>query len=785
MTQIFNASDIKARLLQRVASTLEDYISFHEDISRDAREGWPTFSQSIRIKALLDNQRILVADDTGVNGKTFTATASKFALDKETGKKNPAVVIAPNCGMLNAWAEDEINRYAEYMNAPQQNVVTVEEYNDLRQVQKGTDFAVINWEKLSIEEDDKLGRWRLIDEALKRMNPELYILDECHNAKGSSSLRAKSMRRITEQTKGKHLMLLSATPIPNRYRDLGMIFHMLDPAKYSTPTMFSHVAPEVMKELLDRQVWFRLTRQDLKEELGLPDFKEFEIPVNLREDEAEAYFKGWADCVSLGEGLTELRKTLYDPRLSKYGAGITRGSSILEKAAELTDELTAKGEKIIIKTNYVTDVLDTVVDAVNHKRAVIAVHGAVPQSERKIAYWQFKNNPDMKVLVVSQVAEESLDLTTGDTPVSLLALEPEMTPREFTQFSGRVYRRGQRAPVKHFTFVPQSQFLNEMMIGYLGELAEEYGIKVPKKFKPRTIHADMLAMRKAKNAIVEKVYGGDRITKNEESVYDAAEIDRAVSHLEGLVSPSTFRSMKPFELSAVIQTRWRNLGEEQFDRLVHSRGWKKWRTLYEDGWKGGASEATNKLIGKIVDEEAKKGKYQPVVVSVGDGRAYFSRATGRPAIGVDLDEQWLKQGKKDCERKKIEYDFRVAPATDTTLPDKSTDVVVNAYTIFYLGQDDKRNEVEDAVIETNRIMRKGGKFVVALPYSIDDEAVSRFGENLGDYGFAQRSYLSPKQTKCNNMKNGCHILAYEKKKDVKARKGKDLSFYANRRRFAG
>jgi len=36
--------------------------------------------------------------------------------------------------------------------------------------------------------------------------------------------------------------------------------------------MFSHAPAAIMKELLDRQVWFRLTRQDLKEQLELPDF---------------------------------------------------------------------------------------------------------------------------------------------------------------------------------------------------------------------------------------------------------------------------------------------------------------------------------------------------------------------------------------------------------------------------------------------------------------------------------------------------------------------------------
>src|SRR3990167_7499628 len=145
--------DLRQRVLAGVRKTLESYLEFHEEVSANSAAGWPTFSQSIRIKALLDNKRILVADDTGVNGKTFTTAASKFALDK-TGSKHPALIVAPNSGMLNAWAPSEINRYAGYVGASEQNVVTVSEFKDFEKVDRDTDFAVVNWEKLSLGEKD-------------------------------------------------------------------------------------------------------------------------------------------------------------------------------------------------------------------------------------------------------------------------------------------------------------------------------------------------------------------------------------------------------------------------------------------------------------------------------------------------------------------------------------------------------------------------------------------------------------------------------------------------------
>lgn len=488
----------------------------------------------------------------------------------------------------------------------------------------------------------------------------------------------------------------------------------------------------------------------------------------------------------LGEGLAELRKSLYDARLSKYGAGIIQPGSKLKALADLTDKLVDEGQKVIIKTNYVHNgILKQIVDAVNHKRTVVEVSGDTDINSRKPLYWQWKNNPDVNVMVTSSVSEESVDLTTGDKPASMILMEPEMTPRGFNQLSGRIYRRGQTADVTMYSLISQSDVLNKMMTGHLQELAAQYGVKVPKKFRPRTIDDDMGAMRKAKDSIVNQIYGGERITKKQEKMYDADEVDRAVAHLEGLVAPSHFRSMKPFELSAIIQTRWRNLGEDQFERLVHSRGWKKWRNLYEDGWEGSASHVTNEIIGKLVDIEEQRLKYTPNVVSVGDGRAYFSRTTGRVSVGVDLDEKWMEQGRKDLEKKGIAYRPVVGSATDTTLPSDYADIVVNSYTIFYLGQDDKRNEVEDCVIETNRILRDKGRFIVSLPYSVDEPTVRRFNENLSSYGFRTLRYLGQKETKSNHMKNGCHIISFEKTENVSERQGKDLSFYHNRARFVG
>ena len=133
------------RLGEMVARELQGYLDFYDGMVSRTEPGWPTFSQSIRMKALLNNKRILVADDTGVNGKTFTAVASKFSLDDHLGERTGTLVVAPNSGMLNAWSSDEVNRYAGYVRAGRQEVVTIENYSGLERVTGDTDFAGRRW----------------------------------------------------------------------------------------------------------------------------------------------------------------------------------------------------------------------------------------------------------------------------------------------------------------------------------------------------------------------------------------------------------------------------------------------------------------------------------------------------------------------------------------------------------------------------------------------------------------------------------------------------------------
>ncbi len=834
----------------RIRDMMSGLINFYHETIKDTEPGWPSWAQILRIHGIMHNDRILNADGTGINGKTFAAVASKIIRENEYGSINRTLVIAPNGGLLNAWAGSEIDRYASKMHARKQKTVTIEDYVDLKKVTNDTDFVVLNWEKLRLQKGTK--RFNEFKQFLESYNPSFFVLDEVHNAKSISSLTTQTLLELVPYTyhldkskqaddwrdqvlykdkkdgKGqvpasKDVMLLSATPIPNRYKDLSIIFHLLNPIKYTDPRIFRSAPADIMRELLGQQVWFRLTRDQVKDDLGLPDLLEEKIEVELTNKEAEIYFRAWSDCVMLGAGFVELRKILYNPSLSKYADEDTPkySSKMLELAKRAKKDL-ARGEKVAIHTSYVTGVIEPLTELLGKFCKVEYVIGDVDLADRKDAITLWRNSKKPGTLILSSVGNESMDMTTGKVPVNLYSLEPEMTPREYEQLQGRFHRRGQEATVTHRTLVAKSEHLNRLMMESLDSLSEEYGVEIPKNFRARTIDADLFAMRIAKQKIIEKIYGCVDISKIEQMIYDADSSDKNLStYSDSLFLLRRLRSKTPWQQAMKMQAEWRNLGEEKFGTLIKRDVWKEWREFHEQGWERSISDYTLQAVGAIIDTLPKKQKGPYNIVDVCSGAAYFSRATGKEATCVDIDRKFLKMGREKIDEINVKLNgsamnnsYIEATATNLEgITSRSTDILVNSYGLMYLGQDENRHELEEAVLEVNRVLKDNGYHIIALPHSTNRWAIKKFSKLMQEYGFKTVQELTPdyfknarRQTKSMQgelngtaddegakqnlngalkknplLNNGAYILVYQKQKTVDRLQGISFSFYDNAR----
>ena len=614
----FDPLSIRRNLVSGLVGKLQSNIDFHENawmINQQA--SWrPTFAQSVRINALLEHDRIIVADDTGINGKTFTGVGSKFQLDRVTQKRNCAFIIAPNSGLCDAWSQGEINFYAQKVGAPQQKVIAIQNYSDLGHIPTSPDyrpdFVAINWEKLAKRKDNH--NWLTLEAFIRKLNAEIYILDECHRGKSLSSLTGRRTKDVIQYTIGKKVLALSATPAANRHADLAMVFHMLDPIKYPHPEQFAFSGSEAMAGFLAGEQWYRLTRDQMRESLGMPTPVEEVITVGLTEAESLAYFTAWQDCVMLGQGLSELRKLLIYPTLSPYSGPFEQiQASKIIALERLVNQSISDGRKVVVKSNLVhcgpeeRYFLKKLVAQVGAQDDTLVIHSQHTLRQRKEIARKFREQAQYTRMFCTPASEESVSFLTGDIPCDLYFLEPDMTPRAERQITGRVDRRGQRGDVRLRYLLAKSDLATTMMQECVQFLARRYGIKIPKKFKPRFIDEDMFNMRVEKNKINDKIYACHTLTRSEEKINDANTLFQAAAHFSSSIQGDNVRKkIGPFELATLTQAAWRNIGEEQYAKLVQTRGYKKWKQNYEEGHQGSASQISQQVLNRWLVEYEKK-----------------------------------------------------------------------------------------------------------------------------------------------------------------------------------
>ena len=155
--------------------------------------------------------RALLADEMGL-GKTIQAIAY-MALHKD---QRPAVVVVPASLKLN-W-QREINRWMPGENA---NVVS------------GKGGKLVG--NIDIINYDVLGDHA---ETIRRINPKLVIIDECHYTKNLKAQRTKAVRDICKGVK--HIIALSGTPIVNRPVEFYNVLSLLNPQMFPSFQRFAN-----------------------------------------------------------------------------------------------------------------------------------------------------------------------------------------------------------------------------------------------------------------------------------------------------------------------------------------------------------------------------------------------------------------------------------------------------------------------------------------------------------------------------------------------------------------
>lgn len=198
-------------------------------------------------------------------------------------------------------------------------------------------------------------------------------------------------------------------------------------------------------------------REDLaeyvvKKKLDLPDNLD-EVEDELSADEYEAYSEQVVDQATAAETIPELEAEIIILRgLEQDAATVVQSgndrkweefSRLLQDRPEMR---TADGRrrKLIVFTEH-RDTLNYLMARIRgvlgREDAVVTIHGGINRDDRRKTQEEFRNNPDVQVLIATDAAGEGVNLQNANLMVNY---DLPWNPNRMEQRFGRIHRIGQR-----------------------------------------------------------------------------------------------------------------------------------------------------------------------------------------------------------------------------------------------------------------------------------------------------------------------------------------------------
>ena len=314
---------------------------------------------------------------------------------------------------------------------------------------------------------ERLKREETILAKLTKIGFDYVIADEVHNAKNPLSRCSNALIDIAKRAE--YLALLTATPIPNTLKDLGVAAHMLDSQRYKDIHEFNYDHQNIPKLLhtFFNQYAVRTTIDDIESLRKLiPKLKTIEEPISLEDNEVqrELYRSIAKADLNVMDKLILMRKALLDPYLlsdefakqhgekykkkTKQGKEVWRIRELIKKIIpvkiraklntadsekykrldQIIEKHCKKGEKVVVFSSHLTTgVIDRLTERYE-KYGVTGIDGNIKNDDarngdytsRRKAVLEFETNPDKKVLIANlETLGEGVELISANNVVFL------------------------------------------------------------------------------------------------------------------------------------------------------------------------------------------------------------------------------------------------------------------------------------------------------------------------------------------------------------------------------
>lgn len=382
------------------------------------------------------NGRALLADEMGL-GKTIQALAW-LQLHR---KKRPVIIICPASLKLN-W-EAETRKWIEYKN------IQILSGNTPHPI-FNTDILIINFDILSY--------WIL---SLKKIAPQIIIIDEAHYMKSNSTKRTKAIKQLCKDIP--HIIALSGTPIMSKPVEIYNIIHLLNPSIFPNKWTFLHkycgakhngfgwdfsgaTNAQELHQILTNKIMIRRKKKNVLKDL--PDKIYSLVPLNI--DNRKEYNEAEQDFIQyILDKIPSASKQLKKEK--------TENATILAQIEELK-QLAAKG-----KMNFVIKWIEIFLESdeklilfATHKFVIntlmlhfdnlaVKIDGSVNQKKRQEAVKAFQNLKKIKLFIGNiQAAGEGISLTASS---NVAFIEYPWTPGKLIQAADRAHRINQKYTV--------------------------------------------------------------------------------------------------------------------------------------------------------------------------------------------------------------------------------------------------------------------------------------------------------------------------------------------------
>lgn len=719
--------------------------------------------QILRLYELYLNKKkkIFIGDCTS-SGKTIVGLGAVGLLSRKHKKNFRVLLVAPDQASLTAWQQDSVNDYCNKFNLPKTEVLHVRNRKDLEKMKSKMDIekgmnndskknfiVALNYQKFSRDK----GGSKYVSELEKVCSKfDMVISDECHNNKNPNSYRARGFERIYQKTKDGYYLLLSAA-IPNSLKDVGLILHYLDEiyplAKYDYKE-----EPNAIKRMKLDGKWFDFQREDLRKVFKkMPPLpREERLIVGMDDKYVKQYFNSWKPGNKRAlEKIHALTKTLALSKIDFLKKMLMKGEFVNEKG----EVVKLKGdEQIAIFTYHKTGIFNEIYRELNkikkYHGKIKMIDGDNNLKERVETAKSFMNGDTRIVINTIKTMGEGIPYPTKG-PYLIIPLEQPITPGDYTEIVGRLYRVDARAPGMILNLMSQSERLSKMMIEVKEYLERRYDVKFSSNWIPTTLDFDIYNLRRNKvikylmkivnaiklNGLEEKILNTDLTSST--SVKGAIEYGVLRSLLsEGFLREGRSKSgIDSQSFNAMVNSYL--YGKPVMDQIEASLGKGKYANAFEKQtkmyldkkvWWYSTSADASRLIKEVIKGLENKGnKKIGKILDVGCGNACLARILKRPLVNLDLSEKMLNNGKKECNRLELEYvdggfkemQFVKGIIQKTKFNDESFDLVNSCFSIMYAAQcfNEKENknyrEIEDGIKEANRVLKRGGYYFITLP----------------------------------------------------------------------